>query len=147
MDKELKMKKSLLVILFAILIVSCDFKQKPPTKITKEYLSGKEFVADIGIMGTKYFVFTNTDKVSYVIRDKRSYGYEGTYSFEYDEKGKQFIKINEKKGKLRVVLFVKSPTELELVKVKPKVYKVAREFLDIRHKIGKIYELKTTKAE
>lgn len=89
MDKELKMKKSLLIILFAILIVSCDFKQKPPTKITKEYLSGKEFVADIGIMGTKYFVFTNTDEV----------------------------------------------------------YKVAKEFLDIRHKIGKIYELKTTKAE
>lgn len=151
--------KTISVILFAILlaVLLIFFKGKitqqkaavPPTKITKEFLSRKEFIADRKqIMGSKHFKFTSTNKVSYYINDKTAYGYNGTYTFEYDNKGNQFIKIVEENSKLMVLLLVKSPRELEIKKVTPIIYKpMTVNSFDIKHKIGKIYELKIIKTE
>lgn len=147
--KTKDINKTVLLILLGILVISCDFKKKIPTKISKEFLSGKEFIADPKvIMGSKHFVFIDTNKVYYFIKDKTAYGYDGTYSFEYDDNGNQFIKIVEEKGNLKVVLFVKSTTELEIEKVEPEVYKATTfPFFDIKHQIGKIYELKIIETE
>ncbi len=93
-------------------------------------------------MGGKFLKFTDTNKIHYIVHDKRSYGYNGTYAFEYDEKDRQFIKIVEEKGKLTVVFLVKSPTELEVVRAEPETYQ-PNEFLSfpISHTSGAIYEL------
>lgn len=145
----MKTNKTVLILLLGILVISCDFKKKPPTKISHEFLSGKEFIADgKAIMGSKHFVFIDTDKVEYYINDKTPYGYDGTYTFEYDDKGNQFIKIVEENSKLVVLLWVKSPTELEIKKVTPIIYKpMTVNSFDIKHQIGKIYEFKITKTE
>lgn len=142
------MNKFILFILFGILVISYDFKKKIPTekipiKLTKKNLSKKEFIADSKrLMGSKHFKFIDINKVVYYIRDKTAYGYNGTYSFEYDNKGNQFIKIIEERNKLIVVLFVKSNTELEITKVQPEVYKGTTVLsYDIKHQIGKIYKL------
>lgn len=148
------MNKTIFIALLGFLLTSCDLNkkeriEKTPSKITEEFLSGKEFIADKKqIMGSKHFVFIDENKFSYYIRDKTAYGYDGTYAFEYDDKGKQFIKMTEKEGKLIVVLSVKSPIELEIKKVEPEIYKSTKsDSFDIRHSIGKIYQIDSMEIE
>lgn len=125
-------------------IMSCNFlKEKTPTKITEDYLLGKDFIANKNaIMGRKHFRFKDSSNVSYLIADKTAYGYNGKYTFEYDSKGNQFIKIVEKENKLIVVLLVKSAAKLEVFSVEPKIYKYPRfPYFNIEHQIGKTYGL------
>ncbi len=126
----------ILTILSSIELVSCDTSYKssstntmnskqykqPPIQVSKEYLIGKKFISDRGIMSSKSFTFIDSNKVDYTIDDKTAYGYDGTYSFEYDDRGKQYIKIIEKQGGLTVKLLVKSPTQLKVISAEPKFY-------------------------
>lgn len=136
----------LIIIATCIVIYLLNFRDtQPPAKITKEYLSGKRFVSVNGylnIMGIDNFTFIDTKKVSYTVKDKRPFGYEGTYSFNYDEKGKQYIKI--KKDDLTVILFIKSPTELKVISANPKSYTPSDalyKWMNVSPSLDKIYEL------
>ncbi len=110
----------LIVIGVAIGVVSC--KEKVPKPITKEYLVSKKFTKP-ALMGSKVLEFVDNEKVNFVICDKRSYGYNGTYILENKE-GKQYIKISniEKFGaeymlnsisEKEKIFEVKSPRELK----------------------------------
>ncbi len=110
----------LIMIGVAALVVSC--KGKVPKSVTKEYLIGKKFTKP-ALMGSKVLEFIDAEKVNFVIHDKQSYGYNGTYTLENKE-GKQYIKISniEKFGaeymlesisNKEKIFEVKSPTELK----------------------------------
>ncbi len=130
-----------MAILACTLIMSC--KSEPPTHITTEYLSGKKFSPNKNaLMGGNFLEFIDTNKVNYTVHDKRSYGYRGTYTLEYDEQNKQFIKIVENNENLTVIFWVKSPTELEVVRAEPEPYQPdGFPSFPINHTSGTIYEL------